>query len=396
MKNITIHEVKSRNDGNIFLTLPWKIYRSDAFWIPPLLFDLKRQLNKKANPFFKDADARFWIAYKNEECAGRIAAIVNHQHNNYYNQKTGFFGYFECINDAEVAKALFDTAHKWLLESGMETMLGPVNLSLNNECGLLIEGFGRSPILQMNYNHTYYIKFLEDYGFEKEHDLYAFYISDDIIGDDKIMNRLKRITDLVVQKEGIVFRQFDTKNFKTEIEKIRVLFNDYMSDNWGFLPLAKAEFDFMAQSLKPVLVKELAMFAEVKGETIGCSIALPDLNQVLKKMNGKLFPFGILKFLFNRNKITDIRVMLMGLNKPYRRKGLEAVFYYKTILQGIKKGFTGAELSWVSESNKVMIRELENLHAKLYKRYRIYSKCIKAESHSLSNKSLYEKQVFVN
>ena len=240
MKSITVREVKSTNDENIFLKLPWKIYKSDPFWIPPLLFDLKRQLNKKTNPFFKDADVRFWLACRNEESVGRIAAIINHQHNNYYNQKTGFFGYFECVNDTEVAKALFDTAYKWLQGNGMETILGPVNLSLNNECGLLIEGFDRSPILQMSYNHTYYIKLLGDYGFEKEHDLYAFYISDDIIGDDRIMKRLKRITDLVIQKEGIVFRQFDTRNFKSEVEKIRVLFNDYMSDNWGFFAAIKS------------------------------------------------------------------------------------------------------------------------------------------------------------
>jgi hypothetical protein len=169
-----------------------------------------------------------------------------------------------------------------------------------------------------------------------------------------------------------------------------------MSDNWGFLPLGKKEFDFITQSLKPVLLKELAIFAEVNGETVGCSIALPDLNQVIKKMNGKLFPFGLFKFILNKNKITDLRVMLMGINKPYRKKGLEAVFYYKTITQGVKKGFTGAELSWVSEANLAMIRELENMHAKLYKRYRIYSRDIKAQSHFSVNKSLYEEQVLAD
>lgn len=396
MKNIEIIEVKTKNEWNTFIKLPWKIYQSDPLWVPPLLFDLKRQLNKKLNPFFDEAEVRYWIGLKNEKCIGRIAAIINHQHNKHYQEKTGFFGYFECVNDAAASRSLLNAAHEWLLQQGMHTARGPVNLSLNNECGLLIEGFDRSPILQMNYNPSYYSKLLEEYGYEKEHDLFAFYVSDDILSDDKIMQRLKRITDLVVQKEKISFRYFNTKDFKNETERIRVLFNDYMSDNWGFLPMEKKEFDFIARSLKPVLIKELTIFAEVNGETIGCSIALPDLNQVLKKMNGKLFPLGLLKFLFYRNKITDLRVMLMGINKPYRKKGLEAVFYYKTILEGIKRKFTGAELSWVSEANSAMIRELESLHAKLYKRYRIFSKDLNQPKHVVINKTVYEEENVAN
>jgi len=396
MKKITLREVENRHDWNIFFKLPWKIYASDPLWVPPLLFDLKKQLSKNRNPFFETADARFWIAYKDKECVGRIAAIVNHLHNDHYEERTGFFGYFECINDEEVSEALLNAAHAWLFEQGMETVRGPVNLSLNNECGLLTNGFHRTPILQMNYNPKYYLKLIENYGYVKEHDLYAFYVSDEIISDQKIMSRLKRLTDLIIHKEGISFRNFNTKDFKNEVERIRVLFNDYMSDNWGFVPLSKKEFDFIAQSLKPVLVKELAIFAEINGETVGCSIALPDLNQVIKKMNGKLFPFGLLKFILNKNNITDLRVMLMGISKPYRKRGLEAVFYYQTITQGVKKGFTGAELSWVSETNLAMIRELENLHAKLYKRYRVYSKDIKTQTHFSVNKPLYEKQVLAD
>ena len=389
METIEIKEVETKKDRNIFIQLPWKIYAGDPLWVPPLLFDLKRQLNKKINPFFDDAEVKYWIAFKNKKSVGRIAAIVNHQHNNHYNEKTGFFGYFECINDTEISRSLLNAAHHWLQQQGMFTVRGPVNLSLNNECGLLIEGFDRSPILQMNYNPVYYKNLLEEYGYIKEHDLFAFYVSDDILSNDKIMQRLKRIADLVIQKEGISFRYFNKKDFKNEIERIRLLFNDYMSDNWGFLPMNKKEFDFIAQSLKPVLIKELAIFAEVNGETVACSIALPDLNQVLKKMNGKLLPFGLLKFLLNKNKITDIRVMLMGINKPYRRKGLEAVFYYKTIIEGIKRKFTGAELSWVSEANSLMVRELENLHAKLYKRYRIFSKELNPVHLKVTN--VYEK-----
>jgi hypothetical protein len=373
MSQNTIKEVTTKNDWQQFIKLPWKIYENDPLWVPPLLFDLKKQLNQKINPFFHDAEVKYWIAVdEHNTCTGRIAGILNHQHNKYYNEKTGFFGYFECINDQATSFALFSVVNKWLQQKGMNAIRGPVNLSLANECGVLIEGYHRSPILQMNYNPPYYAELIRSFGYKKEHDLLAFYVADDISKNEKIMQRLERLSNTVSQKEHISFRYFNTKDFKNEVEKIRLLFNDYMSDNWGFLPMEENEIDFIAQSLKPVLVKELAIFAEVNGETVGFSLSLPDINQLFKKMNGKLFPFGIFKFLFLKNKITDIRVMLMGINKPFRRKGLEAVFYYRTIVEAIKRKITGAELSWVSEDNHILIHELESLDAKLYKRYRIF------------------------
>lgn len=373
MMQIEIIEVDNKKHWHRFIKLPWKIYESDPLWVPPLLIDLKKQLNQKINPFFHDAEIKYWIAVdEKNRCIGRIAGIVNHQHNKYYDDKIGFFGYFECINDEAVSSALFSAVHEWLKQKGMNAVRGPVNLSLSNECGVLFEGYHHSPILQMNYNPPYYAQLLENFGYKKEHDLFAFYVTDDILKNEKIMQRLKWLSKVVSQKEKISFRHFNTKSFKNEVEKIRLLFNDYMSDNWGFLPMEEKEVDFIARSLKQVLIKELAIFAEVDGEAVGFSLSLPDINQLLKKMNGKLIPFGIFKFLFLKKRITDIRVMLMGINKPFRRKGLEAVFYYQTIVEGAKRKFTGAELSWVSEDNHILIRELESLNAKLYKRYRIF------------------------
>lgn len=372
VKSITIQEVASKTEWNHFFMLPWFIYKNDPLWVPPLLFDLKRQLNKNINPFFNDAEAKYWIATDENRCIGRIAAIVNHQHNNFYKERTGFFGFFECIDDKAVAAALLDIAHQWLKEKGMEQVRGPVNLSLNNECGFLIDGYNRPPVLQMNYNKSYYPVMLQHYGYEKEHDLLAFYITDAILSDHKLMDRLKRISEMVIRKENIRFRNIDPGKLGSEIEKIRILFNDYMSNNWGFLPMTEEECSFMAKSLKPVLVKQLAIFAEADGQAIGSSLAMPDLNYVVRKMNGRLFPFGIFKYLYYKRKISDIRVMLMGINERYRRKGLEAVFIYKTIMEGYKRKITGAELSWISEDNHVLINELTKMNAHLYKRYRIY------------------------
>ena len=298
VKEFTIREVNSKADWKRFLRLPWQLYKNDPLWVPPLLYDLKRQLNKKLNPFFKEAEAKYWIAFSGDECIGRIAAIINHQHNEYYDEATGFFGFFECINDENAAAMLLGTAHEWLLQNRMKEVRGPVNLSLNNECGFLVEGFDRSPVLQMNYNHRYYPELLIACGYKKEHDLLAYYITDKIFSNDRVMKRLERITELVTRSEQIQFRNFRPFEMNDEVQRVRKLFNDYMADNWGFLPMTKPACAFMAESLKPVLVKELAIFAEINGAPVGSSLALPDLNYVVKKMNGKLFPFGIFTFLF--------------------------------------------------------------------------------------------------
>jgi hypothetical protein len=393
MTHTEVKEVTSKREWDQFIKLPWEIYKKDPLWVPPLLFDLKKQLNQRMNPFFHAAEIKYWIVVSNGKCVGRIAAIINHHHNSYYQTKVGFFGYFECINNMSVSQELLFIANEWLRKQGMSIVWGPVNLSLNNESGLLIEGFDRSPIIQMSYNPPYYIHLIESFGYKKEHDLFAFYICDDILKNEKIMQRLKRLSEIIIKKEKISFRHFNRKDFKNEVEKIRLLFNDYMSDNWGFVPVDKEEFDFIAQSLKPVLIKELAVFAETEGKPIGFSLALPDINQVLKQMNGKLTPFGIFKFLFLKSKITDIRVILMGISKPFRKKGLEAVFYYQTIIEGAKRKFRGAELSWVSEANPLIIHALENLNAKLYKRYRVYKKELNETFPSTLNLTLHEDKI---
>lgn len=387
MSNFEIKEVKNRQDWRQFIKLPWLIYKDDPYWVPPLIFDVKRQL-KKNNPFFKQAEANYWIAVNNQGvCLGRVASIVNQQHNHYYNDRVGFFGYFECVNDNKVSNALLASAHQWLSNKGMISVRGPVNLSLTNESGLLIEGPESSPFIQMNYNPAYYLRLLEDSGYQKEHDLLAFHIGIYTSNEGRVMQRLQRLSEIVTKKKHVVFRIFNTKDFKGELQKIRKLFNDYMSDNWGFLPMEESELDFMAQSLKPILIKELAIFAEVNGETVGFSLTLPDINEVLKRMNGKLFPFGVFKFLLYRKTISTVRVLLMGINKHFRKQGLEAVFYYQTMIKLSKRRFTGAELSWISEDNHIMIRELESLGAKLYKRYRILQRQLD-DSHTRNLKTV--------
>ena len=373
--DIKIIEVRNRNNWNCFVKLPWSIYENDPNWVPPLLLEFKKQISRSKNPFFKYAKAKFWIANLNNGTVGRIAAIINPLHNRYYGDSTGFFGYFECIENELVAKKLFDVATFWLYGQGCDQISGPVNLNTSNECGLLIEGFDKPPVIQMTHNPKYYQKLINNYGFRKEIDLLAFQVmSEDLINNQKLMQKLHRFSDLIKTKGNVKFRTIDLGDFPNELERIRILFNDYMSDNWGFVPMEKEEFKFIGSSLKEILVKELAIFAEVDGEPVGFSIAIPDINEVLIKMNGKLFPIGILKYLYFKNKVSGIRVILMGISKPFRRKGLEAIFYYHTILEGIKRKYKKAELSWVSEKNRPMVQALVNMDADLYKRYRIYKK----------------------
>jgi len=378
MNPVEIKEVREPREWDAFLKLPWCLYQHDPLWIPPLICNLKRQLNAKKNPFFHNAEAKYWLAFKNGKCAGRIAAIINRQHNAHFSEKTGFWGYFECVDDASVSRGLFDAAHEWLRKGGMEHGRGPVNLSMNNECGFLINGIDRSPVIQMSYNPAYYPGLVESYGYIKEHDLLAYHISEEILENERLMRRLKHISEFVMQRENLAFRCFDTKNLRIEVEKIRELFNDFLSDCWGVVPMTKDEAVFMADSLKPVLVKELALFVEKDGQSIGCCLSVPDLNQVLKGMNGRLFPTGLFRFLVNRHRVTEIRLMLMGITKSFRKRGLEAVLFNRTIMEASKRKYRGAEMSWVSESNLDVIRVLESMHAKVYKRYRIYGMPLKA------------------
>jgi hypothetical protein len=361
-----------------FLNFPWCIYSNDRQWVPPLLFEQQRQLDPIKNPFFRNAEARYWLAYKGGKCSGRIAAIIDKQYNDYYGTQVGFFGFFESVNDLNVVNELFSKAIGWLHSKGIKKILGPVNLSTANECGLLINGFHQSPFVQMAHNPIYYRELLEQNGFTKEIDLLAYYTPAEINNNATVMGKLKRVSDYITQKEGITFRTLLINRFDEELETIRNLYNEFMSENWGFVPVDKEEFKFMTSSLRQVLISDLAVFAEVRGKPVGFSVGIPDINQVMKRMNGKLFPFGILKYFYYKPKITEFRVMLMGVNKEYRKKGLEGVFIYHTITEGVKKRFKGAELSWVAEDNEALIRELNFLGSQLYKTYRIYSKNISA------------------
>jgi hypothetical protein len=267
---------------------------------------------------------------------------------------------------------LFDKAAEFAKENGMDTLRGPVSPSTNDECGLLIDGFDSPPVMLMTYNPKYYIDLIEDYGFKKAKDLLALWISKDVIKNEKMMSKLDRIGGMIMKKENLTIRKVNLKDFANEVQKVREIFNNAWKDNWGFVPMTEDEFKFIAGNLKQAVDPDYVEFVEVEGQPIGFSLALPDINQAIKGLNGKLLPFGILKFLMNRKKINQLRVIIMGIKKEYQKKGIDAILYRNIIKEGNRKGVKGAEISWVLEDNYAMKQTAEKLGAEVYKTYRIY------------------------
>ncbi|MBZ0202272.1 MAG: hypothetical protein IT281_04580 [Ignavibacteria bacterium] len=359
-----------------FIKLPWELYKGDPNWVPPLIFDVRKNLDPKKNPFFKHAEVELFLAEKEGNLVGRIAAIKNDNHNNFHKDKVGFFGFFETIDDEDVSDFLLETACQWVKSKGFNEIMGPVNPSTNDECGLLIDGFDSPPVFLMTYNPKHYISKIENFGFEKANDLYAYYIPSEVINDEKIMARLERMGELIKKRSDVKIYKINMKDLTNEVRKIEEIYNSAWEANWGFVPITTEEFDYLAESLKMVVDPDLVLFAEVAGKPAGFSLALPDFNQVLKKINGRLLPFGFLKILMGKKKINFLRVIIMGVKPEYQKKAIDSVFHLETIKAGNKGGYTGAEISWVLEDNMPMRMTAEKLGAWIYKTYRIYRKSL--------------------
>ncbi len=368
--NIDIRPVQSTKDLMKFIKLPWKIYQNDPNWVPPLIMDRKKFLDRNKNPFFKENPTEFYLAYRNGEPVGRIAAILNHRHNEYHQDKTGFFGFLEAVNDRAVFEALLETAKNWLRERDRDCMMGPMNPSTNDEVGFLLEGFDTPPYFMMTHTPPYYIEMMETLGYEKAKDLYAFLITEKDLSNNQ---KLSRVATAIRKKYPVKIRPVDMKNFRRELELVRQIYNDAWAPNWGFVPMSEAEFDFVANDFKQIINPEIALIGEFKGEAVGFLLALPDYNQVFIKIrNGRLFPFGIFTFLMNRKKIGQMRVITLGIKRQYQTFGLGALFYEEIIRRGLAQGITRAEMSWVLEDNELMNKAAKLLGGYVYKKYRIY------------------------
>lgn len=369
MPEIKVKSVSTKSELNQFIKFPWKIYKGNKNWVPPLIMEQKNLLDKNKNPFFKEAQAEYFLAFRNGEIVGRIAAIKNDVHLKYHNDSSGQFGFFECINDHQVANALFDTAKNWIKEKGLKIMRGPANPSSNDVFGMLIEGFDDSPRLLMPYNPEYYISLCENYGLKKARDLYAWKIVyDKILSSEK----LKRGQEIVRKRYNLKISQLDMKNFQRDLEKFKYVYNKAWAPNWGFVPMTEEQIDAMAKDMKPLAEPSLVLFGEIGDQLVGAALVMMDYNIIFKNMNGRLFPFNFLKLFTQKKKIDWARILTLGIIPEYQKRGLDTVFYWEIVHRASEIGIRKGEASWVLEDNEMMNRGLELMNADRYKKYRIW------------------------
>ena len=368
MPPVDIRPLSSAGDVRRFIKFPWSLYADDPLWVPPLLMDRRKLMDRKKNPFYQHSDAEFFLAMKGEKIVGRIGAIVNHNHNKEHNDKTGFFGFFESIDDQDVAGSLIATASNWLKARGMNAMRGPVTPSVNDEYGLLVDGFDRPPVVLMPYNPRYYPPLLEKTGLKKTKDLYAYLLDEETVFSD----RLVRVTEAIRTREGLTFRALDMKRFDQEVALIKQLYNEAWQYNWGAVPMTDAEFEALAKDLKPIVVPELVIIAEYKGKPIGFALSIPDLNIALKhNKHGYLLP-GLWCLLRYKKAINTVRIITLGVVRERLKTGAAGVLFYETARRCTTNGYRYGEASWVLEDNVMMNRSAELLNASRYKTYRIY------------------------
>ncbi len=365
---VKIKRVETGKDLKKFIMLPWKIYRGDPNWVPPLISDVKKLLDRDHHPFHKHAEVEYFLALKDGETVGRIAAFVNFRHNEYWNEKTGFFGFFESVNDKNVSRALFEKAEEYLREKGMDRMRGPMNFSTNETCGLLMKGFDSPPVIEYTYNPRYYLELFEDYGLHLVRTLYAYRLTK----EQPIPEKLKRVAEARLKKINV--RKARMKEFRKEIERFKLIYNEAWGKNWGFVPLTDEEIEHIAKELKPILDPDIVFFAEIDGEPAGASLSLPDFNQILKYANGRLFPFGLIKLLIHKKEIYRLRTYAMGVREKFRLRGLEALMIYRTIQEGLRKGYREADMGWILDNNYQMNKILIDMGAQRYKEFGIFDK----------------------
>lgn len=367
--SIEIIEVSSKKDLMSFIKSQWKFYLNDPHWVPPLIMDRKKLLSTTKNPFYKHAELQLFLAKKNSEIVGRIAAIKNDLHNQHHNDKVGFFGFFECINDQEVANKLFDSAKQWLQTKGLDKMRGPANPSSNDEYAMLVEGFDDSPRILMPFNPEYYIKLCERYGFIKAKDLYAWKLeTDKVLSSEK----LKRVAEIAQKRSGLQVSQINMKKFNSELEKVKYVYNKAWVPNWGFVPMTDDEINVAAKDLKTLVEPSLVLFGEIDGKVAGFALVLLDYNTIFKEMNGHIFPLGFLKLKTKKQQIKWARILILGIVPEFQKRGLDSVFYYEIVKRAAALNIFLGEASWVLEDNEMMNRGLEVMNAEPYKKYRIY------------------------
>jgi len=371
MAGVEIRPVRAPNELRAFIKLPWRLYDAASQWVPPLISERKRFLDRRKNPYFEHAQAEYFIAWRGDEPVGRITAQIDQRFQEFHNCKDGHFGFFESEDDPAIASALVDTARDWLVKRGADKIVGPFNFSTNHECGLLVEGHELRPQILEDWHHPYYAPLLEGCGLTKAMDLYKWelYVS----GRDRVHPAVVKLAEDLEPRHGITIRNMNKRDLHGEVQRFMEIYNASWEKNWGFVPLTDHEVEHYASELKPILDPHWAMVAENKeGETVGVGLTLPDYNQVLKKLNGRLLPFGWAKALIARGKIDTVRVFALGVKPDYQHTGVAAGLYLRHFDMAAVRPQHGGEMGWILEVNKPMNRAMEAMGGKIVKRYRLY------------------------
>ena len=371
--SVEIRHVTTRRDLNTFVHLPWAIYRNHPLWVPPLKFDVRNRLDRAKNPFFEHAEAEYFLAFRDGDPVGRITAHYDRNFNRFHNNEWGMFGWFEARDDPLVAGALLDAAEEWLRDRKRDRMVGPLSFSTNDQdAGLLVDGFDREPLILNQWTQPYYPALLEGAGLTKAMDLYMW----ELWVDDRasVHPAIGRMAEEVKTKHGIDVRGMRRRDMKAEVERFLEVYNEAWERNWGFVPLTDEEVRHYAKELKPILDENWAFIAEKDGETVGAALTLPDYNQVLKHLNGRLLPIGWAKALYWRRKINRVRVFALGVKAKHQHTGVAAKLYTEHFDSAARTPQKGGEMGWILETNKSMNRAMEGMGGKIVSTYRLFEK----------------------
>ncbi len=371
---LEVRPVASKSDLNTFIKLPWRLYRNEPNWVPPLLFERRRFFDRQRNPFFRHAEAEYFLAWRDGQVVGRITAHIDRHFNEFQHHDWGMFGFFECENDPEAAQALLDAAEAWLRARGRDRMVGPMDFTTNDECGVLVDGYDQFPTILTNWQHPYYPGLIEAAGLAKAMDLYMWNL--EVSDRSRVHEAIWKVASDVEAKHGIIVRSMKKRDMEAEINRFLEVYNAAWERNWGFVPLTEEEVRAYAKDLKPILDENWAFVAEKDGETVGAALTLPDYNQVLIHLNGRLLPFGWAKALWYRRKINRVRVFALGVKQEWQHTGIAAKFYELHFDSAARTPQTGGEMGWILESNTSMNRAMEGMGGRIVRTYRVYEKLL--------------------
>jgi GNAT superfamily N-acetyltransferase len=374
MAEVRSWQVASRGDQREFMRLPFRLYAQDPNWVPPLVRNQEELVGFRRHPFHENAIVTNFLASRDGQVAGRVTAIVNHGHNQRFEEKRGFFGFFDCINDRQVAHALFQQACQWLRQQGMTDVRGPANPSLNYEVGLLVDGFDTPPTFMMTYNPPYYEELITSFGFAKTQDLYAF--EGDVSMLTNIDPKLAFVIGELKRRFNVKVRPFNPKKFLDEVKLFLNIYNKSLVGTWGFVPLSENEVLHQAAGLRHLLVPDMTTIIEVDGKPVGAGLGLLDFNPIIKEIGGRLFPFGFLKLIFGKKRLKRVRMMSTNVIPEYQKWGFGVLALERMLPDALKMGLTHGEFSWVLESNHLSRASLERGGARRTKTYRVYDRSL--------------------